>query len=166
MQRFADIVSTVYVSPFTNCDVGYLSAFDRCSSYTGALPEMKEKSCLFIVYNTHFLCAFFFLYLSAVICYLKTVTLYYNLTNVTAQESKMSVFPIVKVLHRAGVLFSDSVPHIPDADHSWEKVNIVLHNVTKYLKDTFENTTIIPSIGNHDAWPVQEVSSMAVSFLL
>ena len=51
------------------------------------------------------------------------------------------------------LFFSDSVPHVPDADLDQEKVYTLIGNVTDELMTVFPNTTIFPVLGNHDPYP-------------
>ena len=49
------------------------------------------------------------------------------------------------------------MPHVPDDQLSPGKVFTVVKNVTDLLRDVFPNVTILPSLGNHDAWPANQV---------
>ena len=53
---------------------------------------------------------------------------------------------------------SDTPPHVPEEELSWDIVYELLDNSTRLLRDSFPNTLIIPSLGNHDAFPQAQVS--------
>lgn len=51
----------------------------------------------------------------------------------------------------------DSIPHIKNSDNSMKKVYEVIANMTHLLKEVFDNVTIYPTIGNHDAFPSNQI---------
>ncbi|XP_052833416.1 acid sphingomyelinase-like phosphodiesterase 3b isoform X2 [Octopus bimaculoides] len=55
----------------------------------------------------------------------------------------------------------DSIPHIKDSEDSLDKVYEVIGNITRLLRSTFPNTTIYPTVGNHDAYPSNQMPDTA-----
>ena len=51
----------------------------------------------------------------------------------------------------------DSVPHVDDSDLDIDKVYTLIGNVTDLLREIFPNTSIYPSLGNHDPYPSNQM---------
>ena len=51
----------------------------------------------------------------------------------------------------------DTPPHVPQEELSWDYVYDVLLNHTTLLMDAFPDVPVFPSLGNHDAYPNNEV---------
>lgn len=51
----------------------------------------------------------------------------------------------------------DSIPHVDDKDLDPDKVYMLIGNVTDQLRQTFSNTTIYPTLGNHDPYPSNQM---------
>ena len=53
--------------------------------------------------------------------------------------------------------FRDTPPHVPENELSWDYVYELLDNTSSLLMSSFPDKLIIPSLGNHDAFPQGQV---------
>ena len=53
--------------------------------------------------------------------------------------------------------FSDSVPHVPNDELNWSYVYSLIRNTTALLVSTYPLAEHIPTLGNHDAFPANQV---------
>ncbi|GAB1607193.1 hypothetical protein Ahia01_001002500, partial [Argonauta hians] len=51
----------------------------------------------------------------------------------------------------------DSIPHVPDSQNTLQHNYEVIGKLTLLLRSTFPNTTIYPTVGNHDPYPANEM---------
>jgi sphingomyelin phosphodiesterase acid-like 3 len=51
----------------------------------------------------------------------------------------------------------DSVPHAPNSVLDQQKILVLMKNVTNLLQKTFPDIRIFPMLGNHDAWPSDQL---------
>lgn len=62
------------------------------------------------------------------------------------------------------MLSRDSVPHVMSQMYSRGKVFNIIENVTDELTSKFLNTTILPSFGNHDPYPTNQMPTADESY--
>ena len=79
--------------------------------------------------------------------------MFYHVCNYLATRSIRNYFNDNFVLF----FTRDTPPHVPIESLSWDRVYELLDNATHLLRQSFPDTLIIPSLGNHDAFPQAQV---------